>query len=135
MLIVDIQSSKAWAYVISTSSGENILVSYKKIISEVGQINSVEGDNQFSFKVFQEYNKENNIKIDTSIAKNEHVSQGNKLGIIDRLVRTLKEIIDRYRIAASKQTSFSTILDKVIISYNSQLHRTIKKHLMKCIMI
>ena len=126
LLIVDIPSRKAWAYVISTSSGENILVAYKKFISEVGQINSVEGDNQFSFKAFQEYNKENNIKIDTSIAKDEHISQGNKLGIIDRLVRTLKEMIDRYRTSVSKQTSFSTILDKVIITYNSQPHRTIK---------
>jgi hypothetical protein len=55
-------------------------------------------------------NKENNVKTDTSIAKDEHISQGNKLGIIDRLVRTLKEMIDRYRIAVSKQTSFSTKL-------------------------
>ncbi len=47
LLIVDIPSRKAWAYVISTSSGENILVAYKKIISEVGQINSVEGDHIF----------------------------------------------------------------------------------------
>jgi hypothetical protein len=126
LLIVDIQSRKAWAYLLSSGTGENILVAYKKFISEVGQINSVEGDNQFSFKAFQEYNKENNIKIDTSIAKDEHISQGNKLGIIDRLVRTLKEMIDRYRISVSKQTSFSTILDKVIITYNSQPHRTIK---------
>ncbi len=35
-------------------------------------------------------------------------------------------MIDRYRISVSKQTSFSTILDKVIITYNSQPHRTIK---------
>ncbi len=61
----------------------------------------------------------NNVKIDTSITKDEHISQGNKLGIIDRWVRTLKEMIDRYRIAVSKQTSFSTILDQVIITYNS----------------
>jgi hypothetical protein len=35
-------------------------------------------------------------------------------------------MIDRYRIAVNKQTSFSTILDKVIMTYNSQPHRTIK---------
>ncbi len=109
LLIVDIQSSKAWAYLLSSGTGENIYVAYKKFLSEVGQINSVEGNNQFSFKAFQEYNKENNIKIDTFIAKDEHISQGNKLGIIDRLVRTLKEMIDRYRLAVSKQTKFPTI--------------------------
>ncbi len=77
-------------------------------------------------KSFVECNNDKNIRVDTSIAKDEHISQSNKLGIIDRLARTLKEMIDRYRIAISKQTSFSTILDKVIITYNSQPHRTIK---------
>ena len=31
LLTVDIQSRKCWGYVISTSSGENILNSYKKL--------------------------------------------------------------------------------------------------------
>ncbi len=35
-------------------------------------------------------------------------------------------MINRYRISVSKQTSFTTILEKVIITYNSQPHRTIK---------
>jgi hypothetical protein len=32
LLIVDIQSLKAWAYVISSASGEDILNAYKKFI-------------------------------------------------------------------------------------------------------
>ena len=60
LLIVDIQSRKAWAYVISSTSGETILKAYKKFESEVNIINAIEGDNQFSFKAFQEYNKEKN---------------------------------------------------------------------------
>jgi len=127
LLIVDIQSRKAWAYVISTSSGENILNAYKKFESEVDIINAIEGDNQFSFKAFQEYNNEKNIRLDTSIAKDEHITKGgNKLGIIDRLVRTLKEMIDKYRSVVSKQTSFPEMLDKIINTYNNQPHRTIK---------
>ncbi len=35
----------------------------------------------------------NDIRLDTSEAKEEHISNGNKLGIIDRLVRTLRELI------------------------------------------
>jgi len=76
LLIVDIQSRKSWAYVISTSSGENILNAYKKFESEVDIINAIEGDNQFSFKAFQEYNNEKNIRLDTSIAKDEHITKG-----------------------------------------------------------
>jgi hypothetical protein len=34
----------------------------------------------------------NDIRLDTSVAKEEHMSNGNKLGIIDRLVRTLREL-------------------------------------------
>jgi hypothetical protein len=126
LLIVDIQSRKAWAYLLSKGTGENILIAYKKFIDEVGQINSVEGDNQFSYKGFVEYNKDNNIRVDTSIARDEHISQGNKLGILDRLVRTLKEMIGKYRTIIGKQGSFSDILDKVIYTYNNQVHRTIK---------
>ena len=127
LLIVDIQSRKAWAYVISSTSGENILTAYKKFESEVDIINAIEGDNQFSFKAFQDYNNDKNIRLDTSIAKEEHISShGNKLGIIDRLVRTLKEMIEKYRSIVSKQTSFPEIIDKIINTYNNQPHRTIK---------
>ncbi len=63
LLILDVQSRKAWACLLSSGTGDNILVACSKIKSEVGQINSVEKDNQFSFKAFQEYNNENNVKI------------------------------------------------------------------------
>jgi hypothetical protein len=64
--------------------------SIQKIIGEVGKIYSVEGDNQFSYKQFVEYDNDENVRVDTStsIARDEHISQGNKPGILDRLVRT-----------------------------------------------
>ena len=39
--------------------------------------------------------EENNIRLDTSVAKEEHISNGNKLGIIDRFVRTLRQTTHR----------------------------------------
>ncbi len=35
-------------------------------------------------------------RLDTSVSKEVHISYGNKLGIIDILVRTLRELIDKY---------------------------------------
>jgi hypothetical protein len=65
--------------------------------------------------------------LDTSISKDEHISvYGNKLGILDRLVRTLKEMIEKYWSVVSKQTSFPEMIDKIINTYNNQPHRTIK---------
>ncbi len=38
--------------------------------------------------------KDNDIRLNTSLSKEEVVVNENKLGIIDRLVRTLRDIID-----------------------------------------
>ncbi len=54
------------------------------------------GDNEFSSAAIRKFCDDNNIRLDTSVAKEEHISNGNKLGIIDRLVRTLRERIERY---------------------------------------
>ena len=56
LLIVDVQIRKAWAYVISSSSGEYILNAYKKFVSEVDIMNAIQADNQFSFKSFLDFN-------------------------------------------------------------------------------
>jgi hypothetical protein len=48
----------------------------------------IEGDNQFSSTTIEPFCEDNDISPDTSVAKEEHISSGNKLGIIDRLVRT-----------------------------------------------
>ena len=99
-------------------------------------IRAIEGDNQFSFKSFLEYNKENNIKVDTSIAKDEHISaHGNKLGIIDRVVRTLKEMINKYRTVISKQTAFNEIINKVVNTFIINHMEQLKQHLMRCSMM
>ncbi len=113
-------------HILSKTTGDNRLEAHKEFISEVGHINSVEGDNQFSFKAFVDYNNEKNITIDTSAARDDHITHGNKLGIIDRLVRTLKEMIGKYRTVISKQGSLYDIIDKVITTYNIQVHRSLK---------
>jgi hypothetical protein len=59
---------------------------------EVGLIRGLEGDNEFSsspIRKFCEYDDITLESLDTSVAKEEHRSKGNKLGIIDRLVRIL----------------------------------------------
>ena len=64
--------------------------------NEVGIINGLEGDNEFSSAPIKKFCHDNDIRLDTSVAKEEHISNGNKLGIIDRLVRTLRELIEKY---------------------------------------
>ncbi len=56
----------------------------------------LEGDNEFSSSPITKFCEDNDIRLDTSVAKEEHIRNGNKLGIIDRLVRTLREPIEKY---------------------------------------
>ncbi len=61
---------------------------------EVGFIKGLEGGTEFSSAAIKKFCGDNDIRLDTNVAKEEHISNGNKLGIIDRLVRTLRELIE-----------------------------------------
>ena len=60
------------------------------------QLMDQKAKNEFSSAAIKKFCDDNNIRLDTSVAKEEHISNGNKLGIIDRLVRTLRELIEIY---------------------------------------
>ncbi len=42
--------------------------------------------------------EDNGIRLDTSVAKDDHISNRNKLGIMDRLARTLRKLIENVMI-------------------------------------
>ena len=85
-------SRKAWAYVLTKSKKEKraevSVKTLEEFKDEVGVINGLTGDNEFSSAAIKKFCDDNDIRLDTSVAKEEHISNGNNLGIIDRLVRT-----------------------------------------------
>ena len=132
LLLIDIQSRKAFGYVLPTGKKEErairIVNVYKDFIKDAGgDVRAVEGDNEFSSKVFLAFNNENNIQVDTSVSKDEHITEnGNKLGIIDRFVRTLRELISRYySVVQSRTDNLQDVIDTVIATYNNGGHRTL----------
>ncbi len=48
------------------------------------------GDNEFPSAAIKRFFGENNIWLDSTVAKEEHLPNGNKLGIIDIFFRTLR---------------------------------------------
>jgi hypothetical protein len=130
LLFVDILSRKAWAYVLTKSKKEKRAeVSVKTIQGfkdEVGLIRGLEGDNEFSSAPIRKFCEDNDIRLDTSVAKEEHISNGNKLGIIDRLVRTLRELIEKYYdITGHRTDNIKDVMKSIIDTYNSNSHRTL----------
>jgi hypothetical protein len=130
LLLVDILSRKAWAYVLTKSKKEKrAAVSVKTLEEfkdEVGSINGLTGDNEFSSAAIRKFCEDNNIRLDTSVAKEEHISNGNKLGIIDRLVRTLRELIEKYYdITGHRTDNIKDVIKSIIDTYNNNSHRTL----------
>ena len=131
LLLVDILSRKAYAYVLPKSIKEKrgaitvkTLESFK---NEVGHINGLEGDNEFGSAAVKAFCEKYNIRLDSSVSKLEHISGGNKLGIIDRLVRTLRELIERYYdILGNRKETLQNVMDSIIATYNNDNHRSLQ---------
>ena len=103
-----------------------IITAYKKFLSQVDRVEAIEGDSEFASKEFITLNKEKGIRVDTSVAADNHFTTGNKLGIIDRFTRTLKENIKKYRESIGKIGNLPNIIQSIINMYNDSPHRGIK---------
>ena len=130
LLLVDILSRKAFAYVLTKSKKEKragiAVKTLQEFKSEIGYIHGLEGDNEFGSAAVKTFCNEHNIRLDTSVSKLEHISGGNKLGIIDRLVRTLRELIERYYdILGNRKESLQDVMNSIIATYNNDNHRAL----------
>ncbi len=107
--------------------GENIVKCIEQLNKEVGGIKSLIGDAEFRNKPITEYCNDNNIRLDASVAKTEHISNGDKLGIVDRICRTLRELIERYyEITGYKTDNLKYVVKSAVDTYNDNEHKTIK---------
>ena len=103
-----------------------IIAAYNKFLKDVDYVKAVEGDGEFDNTEFKKLNEEKGIQVNTSIAKDNHFTVGNKLGIIDRLTRTLKENIRKYRSSVDTLGNLQNMIDTVVNLYNDSPHRGIQ---------
>ena len=85
-----------------------ILSSFKRLLKDAGKEPfMVQGDNAFNAKEFQDFNTKRNIHVLTGVAADEHVTVGDPLGVLDRLVQTLRTLIEK-RIHARDDPKWTT---------------------------
>jgi hypothetical protein len=96
----------------------------------------LKGDNEVSSAAINNCD-DNNIRLYTSVAKEEHISNGNELVIIDILVRTLRDLIEKYfDITGHRTDNIKDVVSSVIETYNNSSHRTLNnKYLIKYLKI
>jgi hypothetical protein len=127
LLLVDIMSRKAFCYSIPGEKNmSKIITAYNKFLHNVDYVKGVEGDGEFDNTAFKKLNEDKGIQVSTSVAKDNHFTSGNKLGIIDRLTRTLKENIRKYRASTGTLGNLQNMMDTVINLYNDSPHRGIQ---------
>ena len=118
-IAVDILSRKAFAYVLKSGKMKDVLDVYENFLVDVDeQVHSVAGDDFFNNAEFKEFNEHMLIDVWTDVAKDDHITRtGDKLGIVDRCIRTLKMYIQKYMIA-HKTTKWTTVLKQITELYN-----------------
>lgn len=127
LLLVDILSRKAYAYTLENNSVDTVMskvqlwhdsLDHKPI--------SIAGDAFYDNEKVKAWCEDKNIRLFTSIAKDDHLlNVGNKLGIVDRCTRTIKDLITKYMLA-NNNAAWTTYLDTIIDTYNNTPHRSLK---------
>jgi len=126
LLLVEIPSRKAFAYPIKSQNSSDILDAYEKFYEDHdGNLSNVYGDDQFNSEWFRAFNDVLNVNVHTGIAKDDHISKhSNRLGIIDRLVRTLRKLMNKYMLLHNT-TQWSKWLPEIISLYNKTPHASL----------
>jgi hypothetical protein len=102
-----------------------ITTTYNKFLNDVDYVKAVEGDSEFDNTTFKKLNEDKSIQVNNRITKDNHFTTGNKLGIIDRLTRTLKENIRKYRASVGTLGNLQSMIVIVVNLYNDSPHRGI----------
>jgi hypothetical protein len=84
---------------------------------------SITSDDGFNFHQFKEVNDKLHIQINTQTARDDHISGGNRLGIIDRLTRTIKNILMKYAFSTKHMKPVGNIMKDIMDSYNDTENR------------
>lgn len=125
LLCIEITSKKAFAYTLKSNKMGDVLSAYKSFLEEVGNrpTHNVYGDAFFDHQEFKALNEEHSISVRTVVAKQEHLTKagGNKLGIVDRMTRTLKSLIQK-RIDDSGDVKWTKYLGDLVNLYNDTPH-------------
>jgi hypothetical protein len=126
LLLVEIPSRKAFAYPIKSQKPADILDAYEQFYKDHdGNLSNVYGDDEFNSEWFKAFNDVLNVNVHTGIAKDDHISKhSNRLGIIDRLVRTLRKLMNKYMLLQN-DTQWSKWLPKIISIYNKTPHSSL----------
>ena len=124
-IFIDILSRKMHVYPLKDRKTESILNVLRQFVEDIEEdIFMLQSDDEFNKNQIIEFCEKHEIILTTDVSADEHVSKGNKLGIVDRATRTIKTYIRNYML--SKQTTkFIDQLQNLVDNYNDTPHSSL----------
>jgi len=120
LLVIDIFTRKAYAEPLKNKTADTVVKAFEHIIKETKpeKLQADQGS-EFINSSFKQLLNSHNIELQLI-----QVGDKNKIGVINRMCRTLREMINKY-MTAYKTTRYIDVLDKLIHNYNNSKHSTI----------
>ena len=121
LVVIDVYSRYLMASPMKTKTGSEVFETFKKIVDMNGVPNNLNTDlgSEFIYKPFVDYCNKNQTRLWYSDTQQE-----NKNAIVERVHRTIRNMILRYIVANDKP--YIDDLDKLVDNYSSTYHRTLK---------
>ena len=132
LTLIDILSRYLFMYPIKTRQTSDIMSAYEAFLKDLknkyGKTpNKLIGDDEFNNKQFINLNEKLDIVTDFQTAGDDHFTKNssNRLGIIDRLTRTIKTRVLKYQLT-SGNINFFNVINEIVQSYNESAHKSLK---------
>ena len=121
--IINMNTRKLFSYIMKDKKSETIIKYFNKFLKDIDyNINILETDAGLEFinNKFKKICQDNNIELVLFNKSDSH----NALSIVERVNKTLRNLIDEYMISYNTKKYFN-VLDKLVNNYNNRIHTTI----------
>jgi hypothetical protein len=125
LIFVDILSRKMFLNPIKNKTLESITKGVKDLLKDIGEVKGIQSDDEFNKETIKEVFSSKGINYSSVVSKTEHLSKGNKLGIVDTATRTIKRMINKYQ-DLEGTTKFIDALPELVEIYNNTPHNSLK---------
>jgi len=122
-IAVDILSRKMYVKPIKDKTTSSIISACKSFL-DTHKVNRLFGDNEFKNKEVVSFLQSKGVDVVTGVSKNDHISKGNRLGIVDSATRTIKKYLRNYMVENNK-AKFIDVLDSLVENYNNTPHSSL----------
>lgn len=127
LIVIEILSRRAFLYPLRNNTQQEIIYKYQQFWEDVdGEVEAIFADDQFNKTQFLDLNHDLGVFVQTIVANDEHIvkNSGNRLGIIDRFCRTIKNLIRHY-VETTDQLKYIDKLPTLLENYNNNPHRSL----------